>query len=76
MRETRLSGSMSGRWRRSTACGSEPRRGNPDTWTYHSLNHRATSRLYFFPLKASTNINVLIALMTRAGGETVSPDSY
>ena len=27
-------------------CGSEPRRGNPDTRTYRVLNHRATPRLY------------------------------
>ncbi len=46
MREIRLSGSMSGRWKRSRACGSEPQRGNPDTRTYRRLTHRATSRLY------------------------------
>jgi hypothetical protein len=46
MREIRPSGSMSGRWKRSRACGSEPRRGNPATRTYRRLNHRATSRLY------------------------------
>ena len=46
MREIRPSGSMSGRWKRRTACGSEPRRGNPDTRTYRCLTHRATSRLY------------------------------
>ena len=49
MREIRTSGSMSGRWKRSTACGSEPRRGNPDTRTYRCLPHRATSRLYSSP---------------------------
>jgi hypothetical protein len=43
---SRRSGSTSGRWRRSRACGSEPRRGNPDTRTYRCLTHRATSRLY------------------------------
>jgi hypothetical protein len=46
---SRRSGSMSGRWKRSRACGSEPRRGNPDTRTYRRLNHRATSRLYSVP---------------------------
>ena len=46
---SRRSGSMSGRWKRSRACGSEPRRGNPETRTYRRLNHRATSRLYCFP---------------------------
>ena len=43
---SRRSGSMSGRWKRSRACGLEPRRGNPDTRTYRCLTHRATSRLY------------------------------
>ena len=46
MREIRPSGSMSGRGKRSRACGSEPRRGNPDTRTYRRLHYRATSRLY------------------------------
>src|ERR1700678_2587714 len=46
MRENCTSGSMSGRWKRGMACGAEPRRGNPDTRTYRSLNYRATSRLY------------------------------
>jgi hypothetical protein len=43
---SRRSGLMSGRWKRSRACGSEPQRGNPDTRTYRRLHYRATSRLY------------------------------
>ena len=54
MREIRPSGSTSGRWKRGTAYGSEPRRGNPDTRTYRCLTHRATSRLYPFFYVSST----------------------
>ena len=46
MREIRPSGSMSGRWKRGKACGTKPRRGNPDTRKCRRLIHRATSRLY------------------------------
>ena len=46
MREIRTSRSTSEKWKRSMACGAEPRRGNPDTRKSHRLNDRATSRLY------------------------------
>jgi hypothetical protein len=46
MREIRPSGSMSGRWKQGMGCGTEPRRGNPDTWRSRPLNHCATARLY------------------------------
>jgi group II intron reverse transcriptase/maturase len=52
MRQIRKSGLTSGRWKRNTACGAEPRRGNPDTRKCRRLNNRATSRLYY-PLSNS-----------------------
>src|SRR5215831_1221965 len=46
MRETRLSGSMSGRWRRSMARLVRHRQTKGPATDRPGLNHRATSRLY------------------------------
>ena len=71
MREIRLSGSMSGRWKRGKACRAEPRRGNPDTRKYVCLNHRATSRLYWCQVGPR---RVLLAFLAAKAGE-LQPDS-
>jgi hypothetical protein len=70
MREIRLSGSMSGRWKRSRACGPEPRRGNPDTRTCRRLNYRATSRLYWYDDSQLSLIELFIGYQPEALART------
>jgi len=75
MREIRKSGSMSGRWKRSTACGPEPRRGNPDTRTYRRLNHRAPFRLYSPHGRTLWTLPSRIEICTRPSAHSYSHNS-
>src|SRR5262249_64200 len=48
MREIRLSGSMSGRWKRGRVQLVRHRQTKEPATVWQHLNHRATSRLYLF----------------------------
>ena len=68
MREIRLSGSMSGMWKRSTAGLVRHRQTKGPATDRPNLNHRATSRLYLtlFTLHEGTRSFFIVAALAEA----------